>query len=360
MNGAAAAARLRALVLRVAKAIGLFGLSRHLTRRRLRILCYHGVWLGGAPHYGDCLFMSPERFARRIELVARLGYPVLALDEAVERLARDDLPAGALVITIDDGWYSSFARMMPVLKRHGMPATLYVTSYYALAGRPVLNVLLGYMLARCDRLPKPAELPAEAAALLPAGRPPSAEEQARIAAALAAHLDELPSLEARWQALQPIAAAFAFDLDEVLADRRFDLMNADEIRHACADGFDIQLHTHSHRMHDFDRSSLCEEVHRNRDALVQVLGTAPESLRHFCYPSGVFHESVFETLRGLGIRSATTTEFGLNERGAEPLALRRILDCESLSDIELEARLCGLWSFLSGARHRLSRLAGGR
>jgi len=350
----------RDAVLQMAKSSGLFAASRQVTRRQLRILCYHGVWLGGAPHYGDCLFMSAERFARRIALISRLGYPILPLDEAVERLGDGTLPDCALVITIDDGWYSTYSAMLPVLKRHAMPATVYVTTYYALAHRPVLNVLLGFMLARCERLPAQAEMPESVRPILPHGRAPTEEERARIAAALAAYLDGLPDRAARWKALERLAVAFDFDLAAVLADRRFDLMTEDEIRQARRDGFDIQLHTHSHRMHDFAPERLREEISRNRAALEQVLHQSSETLTHFCYPSGVYHEKVFAILREQGIRSATTTDFGLNPRGMEPLALKRILDCESLSDLELEARLCGFWGFLSGARQRLASLTGRR
>ncbi|KON82472.2 polysaccharide deacetylase family protein [Azoarcus sp. PA01] len=351
--GAAERVSPRASVLQLAKAAGLFRVARHLTRKQLRILCYHGVWLGGPPHYGDCLFMSAAQFASRIELLRRLGYPVLPLDEAVSRLADGTLPECAVAITIDDGWYSTAAAMLPILKRYRLPATVYVTTYYALARRPVLNVLLGFMLARCERLPPSEALPEAARALVPENRFPGEEARQRIAAALCDHLDRLPALDARWEALERLAQAFRFDLGAVLADRRFDLMTEDEIRAMRRDGFDVQLHTHSHRMHGFDVRRVGEDIARNREALGRILGETAPPLAHFCYPSGVYHETVFPLLREQGIRSATTTEFGLNGRRADPLALRRILDCESFSDLEMEARLCGFWSLASAATRRL-------
>lgn len=337
---------LRQLALGVARALGLFRLCRRLTRQQLRILCYHGVWLGGEPPYRDnCLFMERERFARRMALVARLGYPVLPLKEAVARLAAGTLPDAALAITIDDAWFSTGAAMLPELKRHGLPATVYVTTYYVLARRPVLNVLVGYMVQRAPRLPALQHI-------VPAAE--GVEDRARLAALLADHLDGLPDLDARWAELHRIAAAFAFDLDAADARRTFHLMAPEDIRAAHAEGFDIALHTHTHRMHGCDPLRVREELQRNREALAGVLGSAPDSLAHFCYPSGEYDERVFATLRQLGLRSATTIEFGLNGPGAEPLALKRILDSNNLSDLELEARLCGFWSFLSGARRRLA------
>ena len=338
--------------LKIAKSLGLFALCRYMTRRQLRILCYHGVWLGGAPHYGDCLFMDSDRFARRVEFLARLGYPVLPLEDAIDQLAADSIPDNAIAITIDDAWYSTHSRMLPVLKRYAMPATLYVTTYYATAGKPVLNVMIGYMVARASRIP---DLDAIFAGELDAaGSATDADnERDRLAAAISRRIDALPSLDARWRELERIAGVFGFNLDAMVADRRFDLMNSEEIRAASADGFDIQLHTHTHRMHEFDPGGIANEVERNRTALAHILDVPADSLVHFCYPSGMYAPRVFDTLRELGVRSATTTEFGLNPAGMEPLALKRILDCDSMSEIELEARLCGFWSLVVRAKRYL-------
>jgi len=335
------------LALYLAKAVGLFALSRWLTRDRLRLLCYHGVWLGGQPHYGDCLYMSGERFERRIKLLGRLGYPVLPLNEALERLRNGTLPDCAVAITIDDAWHSTYARMLPVLRQHGLPATVYVTTYYVAARTPVLNVLIGYMVTRAAALPEPAQLfPDDPQAALQASR----ANRSQLAEMLSARIDALPHLDARKAELARIASLFAFDLETVIADRRFDLMTEEEIRGAHADGFDIQLHTHTHRMHGFDPAKIAADVERNRRELARILQAPPETFVHFCYPSGAYTEQVFSALQQIGVRSATTTDFGLNGRDSDPMALRRILDCESMSDLDFDARLCGFWTLVQRLR----------
>src|SRR5581483_5961498 len=138
-------------ILRALRASGAFEAARYLTRRKLRILCYHGLWLGGAPHYGDCLYMDPKKFEERMEWLAASRYPVLGLDEALRRLDDGSLPDNAVVITIDDGWYSTYRGMVPVLVRLGLPATVYVTTYYATRQIPVLNVLIQHMLEAAPR-----------------------------------------------------------------------------------------------------------------------------------------------------------------------------------------------------------------
>src|SRR3546814_17535202 len=57
-----------------------------LFRSDLRILCYHGAALRDEHHFRPGLFMGKETFAARMALLARQGYPVIALDIAVAAL----------------------------------------------------------------------------------------------------------------------------------------------------------------------------------------------------------------------------------------------------------------------------------
>ena len=319
---------MRQRLLGLLRGLGVFALARWLTRGQQRILCYHGIWTGPPPHFGDCLFMSPARFGARMAWLARSGWRVIPLDDACRRVADGRVRTRDIAITIDDAWAGIVPHMLPVLRGHGFAATLYVTTYYVLAQRPVLNVLIGYLVERAAHRP------------------------AQPAAALAAQIDALSSLPERWAAVQRLAGELGVDLDTLQSNAAFMLMSPAQLRQAHAEGIDIQLHTHTHRLHDFSASAVRRELDVNRAQLAQLLGVAPASLRHFCYPSGDYEPRVFDTLRSAGVVSATTTEFGLNPARAEPLALKRILDCESMTELDLEARLSGLWSLLGTLRRR--------
>jgi peptidoglycan/xylan/chitin deacetylase (PgdA/CDA1 family) len=337
---------MRIAVLAAARALGLFAAARWLTRGQQRILCYHGIWTGPSPHYGDCLFMSPGRFADRMAWLQRSGYRVIPLQVACERMAARHVDARDVVITIDDAWAGIAQHMLPVLRRHAMPATLYVTTYYALAQRPVLNVLVGYLVERGSLKPDPASLD------LPADLP-----RERLSAVLAERVDALPDLASRWTEVERLAQAFGVDLEVLKRHGSFMLMGASQLKQARDMGVDVQLHTHTHRLHDYSAEHVQRELDLNRQHLARILQRPASELRHFCYPSGEYVPSLFPILRAAGIASATTTEAGLNKPGAEPLALARILDCESLEDIELEARLSGFWGVLSSLRLAFRRRA---
>lgn len=92
----------------------------------LRILMYHRV----APLPGfDQLTVSPARFDEQAAWLAAHAH-VLPLDEALDRLHDGGLPPNAVALTFDDGYRDNLVHALPVLKRHGLPATVFVTTAF--------------------------------------------------------------------------------------------------------------------------------------------------------------------------------------------------------------------------------------
>lgn len=93
------------------------------------ILCYHKVdrrlELGVTR-------ISPRRFARQIERLARDGWRTLTLDE-IASCARGDREwrASDIAITFDDGYRALREHAFPVLEAHGFAATCFVVTAYA-------------------------------------------------------------------------------------------------------------------------------------------------------------------------------------------------------------------------------------
>jgi peptidoglycan/xylan/chitin deacetylase (PgdA/CDA1 family) len=220
------------------------------------------------------------------------------------------------VITIDDGWSSTYSHMLPILEGLALPATVYVTTWYADHQIPVVNVVVDYILSR-------------------AGRSPSERS------AIIAEIVKLPSLAQREQALRACAARFGVSTDEWWESRQFHLMSAAEIGAADRRGLDIQLHTHRHRFSNLDSDHLEREIADNRAALARACGRPEQSFSHFCYPNGLAHSAAVMALEAAKIRSATLVEEGINPRGTNPYRLRRFLDGRSVSEAMFQAYLSG-------------------
>src|SRR4051812_34141720 len=206
---------LKQTVLKLAASAGLGAAARRATRRQLRILCYHGLWVTPGFEFGDCTFIAPEQFEARMERLRRSGLPVLPLGEAVERLGDGTLPDAAVAITIDDGWVSTFTHMLPVLEAHGLPATLYATTWYAGRDLPVVNVAVDYLRQAAGR----HELDL---------------------AAKTAEIEALP-VEQRLEALRRFSAELGVD-EAWLERRQFHIMSGVEFAQAQRRGLDVQLH----------------------------------------------------------------------------------------------------------------------
>jgi len=93
------------------------------------ILCYHKV--DRRVELGVTR-LSPRRFARQMERLARTGYTTLTLAElracltGVRRPARNEI-----AITFDDGYRALRDHAFPVLAAHGFTATCFVVTAYA-------------------------------------------------------------------------------------------------------------------------------------------------------------------------------------------------------------------------------------
>jgi peptidoglycan/xylan/chitin deacetylase (PgdA/CDA1 family) len=312
---------LKRRILAAASSAGLAAAARKATAGQLRILCYHGLWVTPGYEFGDCTFISPEQFEARMARLKRSGRPVLPLAEAVDRLARGTLPEAAVVITIDDGWVSTFTHMLPVLEAFELPATLYATTWYAGQALPVVNVAVDYL-----RL---------------AGGRPDIDPVAKTA-----EIEALP-LEDRLAGLRRFAADLG--VDEAWLDlQQFNIMSADQFAEAERRGLDVQLHTHRHIDIAARIDTLAGEVEENRAFLRAAIGDRP--FTHFCHPSGSNHPRARALLAVAGVHSATLVTEGLNAPGADPLALRRLLDGRRVSDAEFDAYLSGLLHYTAKLR----------
>jgi peptidoglycan/xylan/chitin deacetylase (PgdA/CDA1 family) len=332
-------------ILRRAKAAGLFRLARARSAGAVRILCYHGLWLADDGFGGDSMFMAAATFRRRLEVIRRQGYPVVPLADAVRALSGRGpaLPPASVVITIDDGWWSTCDGMLPALRAQGMPATLYCDTAQLLGGKPIAHVMARYLDIIAARRRNGGATPVDDA---------SVEQARRRARDLTRPMDE------RLAGMYDLARCLGIDPRPYLDGRVFDYMRPDELARAHRDGLDIQLHTHRHTLGDMSAAFVANEIADNRRALGEILGGAPERFRHFCYPSGVASPAAADALSRLDLDSSTTTRQGLAWPGMPLHLLPRLLDGENLSEIEFEAELAGFGDWLRRGRQTVQRLTG--
>jgi peptidoglycan/xylan/chitin deacetylase (PgdA/CDA1 family) len=308
-------------VLHAARFLGLFKLARLLTGSGVRILCYHGTWLADASYRGDEMFIKRDTFTARLADLRQRGYQVVPLSHAIAGLrGQAHLPRAPVVITIDDGWYSTYAEMVPVLRSARMHATLYFDTAQLLAGRPIVQMIARYIHILAGRQ-----------AL--SGASKDAMDRA---------MNGKLGYQERWDATMDLARHLNVDPEPLIKSRTFDYMSPNELREAFAtDVLDVQLHTHNHTLGDQSFITVRSELEANAEALAALLGAPPTHFRHFCYPSGVSSASAEAALDQLGIASSTGLARGLAFPGGALQALPRFVDGDHLDRSEFEAELSG-------------------
>jgi len=319
------------------RALGGFRVSRWLTRKRIRVLCYHGIAVMDEHRFRPALFMRETTLRGRLKALRNGRYDVISLEEAVARIEQGRPPQRAsVVITIDDGFRHTAERALPLLREYGMPATVYVTSYYAARPCPIPTLAVQYMLWRSERST------VDLAAIVGESDAPAIDLGNRKSASAAADrlvsaLRSMTSEADRQRLLDRLGEALGVPAQPMREDGRLCLMDADAVRQAAQAGTDIQLHTHRHVL-PLDADGVRRELDDNRAFLEPLVG---RRLEHFCYPSGDWDPRHWPLLEACGIRSATTCVPGLNAVDAPPLALSRFVDQDDVHPLEFEAEISG-------------------
>lgn len=318
-------------------------------QQRLLILCYHGISLEDEDQWRPLLYMRPQALKRRLEILQRGKYAVLPLNEALERLYRKDLPQRSVVLTFDDGGYDFFSRAYPLLKDHGFPATVYLTTYYSELRLPVFPLVCSYLLWKGRYLESVdlREFGVGDSAVL------SSDESRENAAGRIAQWADGKNING--QQKDQIAAGLAGQLgvnyEELRQKRILQLMRPPEVAELASQGIDFQLHTHRHRtppQEDLFR----QEIRDNRAHLAVMIGG---KLEHFCYPSGAYRPEFREWLAKEKVVSATTCDTGLATATSDPLLLPRLVDTGARTELEFESWANGIGHFVS--RRRRAQLA---
>ncbi|HET7433756.1 MAG TPA: polysaccharide deacetylase family protein [Thermoanaerobaculia bacterium] len=110
----------------------LFSLASYATPKRssedgrpvATVLCYHIVESPADPR----MEVSRETFRQHLRYLEMTGYNIIPLRHLYEYVSgkRASIPKNAVVITIDDGWRSTYTEAFPELKKRNFPFTVFI------------------------------------------------------------------------------------------------------------------------------------------------------------------------------------------------------------------------------------------
>lgn len=278
-------------------------------RARLSIFIFHRVLPVPDP-------MQPgEPDAARFEQIVRFvsrHFHVLPFGEAARKLRAGQLPPASACITFDDGYADNLAVAAPILVRHGVSATFFVSTGFIDGGR-MWNDTVIEALRSAPR----GELNWSDYG---AGRWAIDDMDSRIEAcrAVLSHLKPLePGL--RLQITNDIGRAAGLPARSDLMLTRDGVVQLRDL------GMEVGAHTVNHPiLRSVSDQRAADEIGGSRETLAQWLGVTP---RVFAYPNGVpgrdYTGRDVSLVQKAGFEAAASTAKGVATVGCDLLQLPR-------------------------------------
>lgn len=276
---------------------------------RLCIVNYHRILESFDPLRANETVLAD--FEWQMQVLAD-NFNVLPLEQAIAQLRSGRMPPRAVSITFDDGYRSTHDLALPVLRRLGLPATVFITTGFIDSGNmwndQILEALRTAPLGELDLRAHGLENYAIA----------SEADRARAAAQAIGRAKYLPPDQR--------AALLAALADR--SDHGPDLMlTADMIRALAAAGIAIGAHTVSHPI--LTKLGAAEAMAEIADSKQQLEAITGLPVNLFAYPNGKygidFDQRHMDMARQAGFHAAFTTALGAASNADDPFAIPRSL-----------------------------------
>jgi len=302
---------------------GLHQVISFLKRRQPVILMYHSVNDRQCPYVYPDNIVSVETFERQIRYLAR-EKNVISLGDLVERVRnRGALPPHTVAITFDDGYYDFYATAYPLLKRDGLPCTLFLATKLLGTGETKWEDTVTHMINSASSGVLTLRL--------------DGQDRTWILTTSRKRRDCIIELV---DALHNAGDARSHVLREV--ERQVSpskgtpqrvMMRWEEVLELAADShLAFGCHSHSHlNLGDVSPYQAKGEIETSKELIERHL---QRECRLFCYPFGKkssFTPRVKTLLKALGFTAAVTTMPGSVTPDADPFELRRIAAIEDAS-----------------------------
>ena len=314
----------------------------------LRVLTYHRVIEPGDPSAPRPASVSatPSVFERQMRHLAG-SYRVVSAEQVLAAVRGGALlPAKAVLVTFDDAYRDFGDIAWPILRRLGLPATVFVPT--AFPDHPEREFWW-------DRLHRVFQATARTTLDDPlTGRLPldSAAARAGSLRALEAFLKSLSHATAM-EAVERVCAQLG---DDGASTAR--VLGWDALRALANDGVTLAPHTRTHpALSRIPVDEARAEIRGSHEDLRREIGVSPPI---FAYPFGAHDDRVVRVMREEGFELALTCIDGHNRLGTQPTAtdplrLRRTNVSTRTSPLIFRARLHPVVAYVDLWRHRHER-----
>ena len=251
------------------------------------VLTYHRVlekWEPLPDYSQPGMVVTRATFERQLSFLER-RFDIVPLGALLDDAAATPTRRPRCVITFDDGWRDNYELAFPLIRKHNLPATIFLTTDFIGTERAFWHTELIYLLLNCPRAVAEA---AERSAL-----PPALQEKLRACAAAggvsgAAAVDALiERLKAACD--EPVIAELVETFlrtaglrRPLVPERRF-FLDWNQVRDMAAHGFEIGSHGCTHRI--MTRLSHDEARREFVQSKAEIESQVGRTVEHFAFPN---------------------------------------------------------------------------
>lgn len=298
------------------------------------ILCYHQVLPGDqirsdvSPNRG--LAVSVERFEEQMRYISE-NYNVVSMDRMVEHIQSGGKEF-FVAVTFDDGYKDNYLYAYPILKKYGIPATIYVITRFLEGDTSMWWWELWERLVNAKNF-----------ALQVGGKQQSWHIDGHFAKIRCFKEIRRLLLGSEKPVYLDLLRQISADTPQQYPDQ---CMTFEEIALLDREGLiTIGAHTHSHFcLASLTGNEVAEEISKSREMLEEMLS---HPIRHFAYPYGKNIEvgrMAPILARKCGMVSAVTTECGNIGRQSDVTLLPRLSMQEYLTPAKMAVLMGGIAS----------------
>ena len=287
------------------------------------ILLYHRIVDDNSKYLnkGAVVHHQINEFKREIPYFKR-NFQILSMDEVVNHIKLGKgFRRPSIAITFDDGYLDNYAFAYPVLKKHGVPATLYLTT--GLVGTPdrIWTEQIGLAF-----LGTPKSYFNFSALFGEETVPIKTKEEKEQANSKVSEALKLKPDDERRELIQKL-----FEKLEVneKCGRQFGermMLNWDEVQEMRKDGITIGSHSHTHPI--LSRMPIQKAKDEILNSKKVVEKNVDIEVKHFSYPNGReedFSEELRDYCREIGFESTCSVIYGTNNASeGDAFTLKRV------------------------------------
>lgn len=297
--------------------------ARRFLGRDLLILAYHRVLDIGDesrfPFDPELVSASPTAFAWQMDRLRHHATPV-TFEDVIDALdGRRRLPPRPAIVTFDDGFEDNYTHAFPVLRRAGIPATIFIATGYIGSAEIYWYDFIAHLVFHAPR----GEFRIEELGLSPL-LDRGVDSRRRAAAEILEALKRIPDATRR-NIVRRLHAAW-FDRLPAAERALSRPMNWDQIREMSRAGIEFGSHSVSHPvLANLDDAALAREL---ADSKADIEREIAKPVRVIAYPVGqsfAYDARVVAAVRAAGYRLAASYVSGGNRlRALDRYALRRL------------------------------------